>query len=92
MTDPKDIAIRELSRQIAHLLGSETRDYEQREVIAELKREREELLAENERLRRIVPEFGARFGMRNDESMTPAQAYNLLVQIAAELAVPEPFI
>jgi hypothetical protein len=57
MTTDKDIAIRELSKQVAQLLGNEARDYEQREVIAELKREREELLSENDRLRRaLIPE------------------------------------
>jgi hypothetical protein len=54
MTDPKDITIREQARQIALLLESVKQCNQQSSAIADLRNERDTLMAENANLRSVI--------------------------------------
>lgn len=60
MTDPKDITIREQARQIALLLESVKQCSQQSNTIADLRNERDILLAENASLRSVIEQSKGR--------------------------------
>lgn len=76
MTDPKDTTIRELAKQIAELADKLATAEFAEEARYAAEEQVKTLLAENEKLRRIVPEFERRMEAFVAESIGETQKAN----------------